>query len=68
MSELPFTNPRNNSEAGRNQAEAEEGVRGEKTYFLQAVEMGQGVVGYGIETGKWVWLKIREISSRVMGS
>lgn len=69
---LPLPN-RHNSEAGRNQAEAEEsspnGVGGvEKGYLNQAVELGQGVVVYGVETGKWVWARIREMSARVMGA
>lgn len=58
---------RNNSEAGRVRDEAEE-PGAEKGLLAQATVMGQKVVGFGVETGKWVWLKIREAGSRVMNA
>jgi len=64
--QIPFSNARNNSEGGRNQAEVEENSAAGKGYLAQAVGVGQVVVGYGIETGKWMWLKLREASARVM--
>lgn len=68
MSELPRTNPRTNSEAGRNQAEAEEGGGPTKGYVEQAMNAGYAAVGYGIERGKWVWLQIRKAGARVLGT
>lgn len=60
-------NPRNNSEAGRVQIEAEEGSAGtEGGYLAQAMVVGQKVADFGVETGKWVWLKIREAATRVV--
>lgn len=59
---------RNDSEAGRVQAEAEEGSGGGNKYLAQVVVVGRHVVGFGIESGKWVWLKIREAASRVMSA
>jgi len=69
MSGLPTSYPRSNSEAGRNQAEAAEYKSAggqEKGYLGTAVDVGMGVVGYGVEVGKWAWLKVREAAARVM--
>lgn len=61
---------RNNSEAGRVEAEAKEfspaGGVNTAGYMAKVVDAGKLVVAYGVDSGMWAWRKLREASFRVM--